>query len=160
MFQAHSSAKGSPLSAIMPPARFGAALLAIAGGLFAHPTTVHLTTVHPTLALTWVSTDPFTNSGSQHATEVEPDVFAFGRTIVGAYQAGRFSSGGASDIGWATSANDGTTWRHGMLPGVTKHLGGGHWARASDPSVAYDARFHTWMITSLGVSNNGLGLGV
>lgn len=143
------------MSAIVPPARFGAALLAISGGLFALPTTVH-----PTLALTRVSTDPFTNPGSQHATEVEPDVFAFGGTVVGAYQAGRFSTGGASDIGWATSANGGNSWQHGMLPGVTKNLGGGPRTRASDPSVVYDAKHRTWMITTLGVTNQGIGVGV
>jgi hypothetical protein len=142
------------LPAIAPPARFGAALLAITGLLFAHPATGHKVT------LTRVSTDPFTNSGSQHATEVEPDIFAFGHTIVGAYQAGRFFDGGASDIGWATSTDGGTSWRHGMLPGVTTHLGHGRWPRVSDPAVVYDARYHTWMITGLGVSNSGIGLGV
>jgi hypothetical protein len=142
------------LPAITPPARFGAALLAISGVLFTHPAAIS------TKGLTRVSTDPFTNSGSQHATEVEPDVFAFGNTVVGAYQTGRFFGGGSSDIGWATSTNAGTSWRHGMLPGVTKHLGGGHWARASDPSVVYDAKHRTWMITALGVSSNGIGLGV
>src|SRR5262245_39796006 len=118
--------------------------------LFAHPASGHPATVHPTtgakVALTRVSTDPFTNSGSQHAPEVGPDVFAFGRTIVAAYQTGRFFAGGASDIGWATSTNGGISWRHGMLPGVTKHLGGGRWARISDPSVVYDAKFGTWLI--------------
>lgn len=147
----------------MPPARFGAALLAISGVLFAHPTTGHPTTGHPAagpaVVLTRVSTDPFTNPGSQHATEVEPDVFAFGRTVVGAYQAGRFFTGGASDIGWATSTNGGISWQHGMLPGVTKHLGGPR-ARASDPSVVYDAKYRTWMITALGVANQGIGVSV
>lgn len=134
-------------------------MLAISGVLFAHPTTAHPAT-GATVTLTQVSADPFTNKGSQHATEVEPDVFAFGRTIVGAYQAGRFFDGGSSDIGWATSADGGASWRDGMLPGVTRNLGGGHWARASDPSVAYDARHRTWMITGLGVSDSGIGFGV
>jgi hypothetical protein len=146
------------LSAIRPPARLGAALLAISGVLFGQHAGNLATGLRVTLVR--VSNDPFTNSGSQHATEVEPDVFASGRTIVGVYQAGRYFSGGASDIGWATSANDGASWRHGMLPGVTAHLSGGHWARASDPSVVYDAKFRTWMITALGVSFNGIGLGV
>src|SRR5262249_7764446 len=134
-------------------------MLAITGALFAHPATGHPTT-GAAVTVTRVSTDPFTNSGSQHATEVEPDVFAFGRAIVGAYQTGRFFNGGSSAIGWATSADGGASWRHGMLPGVTKHLGGGHWARASDPSLAYDAKHRTWMITALGVSSAGIGLGV
>src|SRR5215472_7691957 len=134
-------------------------MLAMSGLLFAHPAKGPLA-AGAKVTLTRVSTDPFTNSGSQHATEVEPDVFAFGRTIVAAYQTGRFFSGGATDIGWATSADGGTSWRHGMLPGLTKHLGGGNWARASDPSVVYDAKHRTWMIAALGVSSNAIGLGV
>src|SRR5205823_12740161 len=54
-------------------------------------------------SLTQVSSDPFTNATSFHATELEPDNFAFGSTVVSAFQSGRFSDGGASDIGWATS---------------------------------------------------------
>jgi hypothetical protein len=41
---------------------------------------------------------------------VEPDTFAFGSTVVGAFQVGRFYDGGSSNIGWATSANGGSTW--------------------------------------------------
>jgi len=48
------------------------------------------------VTLTRVSSDPFTNSTSQHATEVEPDTFAAGGNVVGAFQAGRFFNGGAS----------------------------------------------------------------
>src|SRR5206468_11639094 len=42
-----------------------------------------------TVPLTKLSSDPYTNSTSQHATEVEPDTFAFGSTIVTAFQVGR-----------------------------------------------------------------------
>src|SRR5579863_4872082 len=66
-----------------------------------------------------VSTDPYTNSTSQHQTEVEPDSYAFGSTIVAATQVGRFTDGGASNIGWATSTNSGATWQSGFLPGTT-----------------------------------------
>ena len=59
--------------------------------------------------LTQVSADPFTNSTSQHATEVEPDTFANGATVVGAFQVGRFFNGGATDIGFARSGDGGTT---------------------------------------------------
>ena len=48
------------------------------------------------VALTRVSADPFTNATSQHATEVEPDTFASGSTVVATYQVGRFFNGGAS----------------------------------------------------------------
>src|SRR5713226_4770907 len=66
-----------------------------------------------------LSSDPFTNSTSQHATEVEPDTLASGSTFVSAFQVGRFFNGGASDIGFATSTNGGTGFKNGFLPGTT-----------------------------------------
>src|SRR5689334_10731946 len=74
--------------------------------------------------LTQVSADPFTNSTSQHATEVEPDTFAFGGTVVGAMQVGRFFDGGATDIGFVRSGDGGATWdAPGFLPGMTSTAG-------------------------------------
>src|SRR3989454_5541151 len=92
-----------------------------------------------TVPLTKLSSDPYTNSTSQHATEVEPDTFAFGSTIVTAFQVGRIHGGGASDIGFATSTDAGTTWNSGFLPGITTFQDGGTFTAASDASVAYDA---------------------
>src|SRR6185312_9376023 len=66
-----------------------------------------------------LSKDPFTNSSSQHKTQVEPDTFTFGSTIISVFQSGRFFDGGSSDIGWATSTDNGKTWTHGFLPGTT-----------------------------------------
>src|SRR2546430_4996034 len=66
-----------------------------------------------------LSTDPYTNTSSQHQTEVEPDTFAWGSTIVAAFQVGRFSDGGSSNLGWATSTNNGATWVNGFVPGTT-----------------------------------------
>ncbi|MDQ1640745.1 MAG: hypothetical protein QOJ90_96 [Actinomycetota bacterium] len=111
------------------------------------------------LALTRVSTDPFTNSTSQHATEVEPDTFAFGSTLVSAFQVGRFFNGGSTDIGFATSTNGGATWTRGILPGLTKFRDGGRFDRASDPAVAFDARHHIWMISSLALTDTNGVLG-
>src|SRR6266567_6405653 len=103
------------------------------------------------VALTQISSDPFTNPTSQHATEVEPDTFAFGSTIVAAFQQGRFvSGGGASGIGWATSTDAGANWVHGSLPGITRFAGNGPYDRATDPVVAYDAKHGVWLIASLG----------
>ena len=68
---------------------------------------------HAAVALTQIIVDPFTNTTSQHQTAVEPDTFAFGNTIVTAAQTGRFFDGGASDIGYATSTNGGTSWTAG-----------------------------------------------
>ena len=106
------------------------------------------------VALKQLSTDPFTNSTSQHRTEVEPDTYAFGSTIVSAFQVGRFFDGGASDIGFATSNDGGATWQNGLLPALTRFFGGGPFDRASDPSVTFDARHGVWLISSLVLRGN------
>src|SRR2546423_8435560 len=69
--------------------------------------------------LVQISSAPFHNKISQHKTEVEPDTFAFGDTIVWAFRVGRFFNGGAADIGFATSTNGGETFIPGFLPGLT-----------------------------------------
>ncbi len=106
-----------------------------------------------------ISTDPYTNTTSQHKTEVEPDTFSFGSTIVSAFQVGRFFSGGASNIGFATSTNGGNSWTAGFLPGTTPFSTPAStvWARTSDPSVAYDAKHGVWLISFLGLFPNGAG---
>src|SRR5713101_9334219 len=48
-----------------------------------------------------ISSDPFSNSSSQHMTEVEPQIYANGSTIVAAFQQGRIFGGGSSDIGFS-----------------------------------------------------------
>src|SRR5689334_22017506 len=81
--------------------------------------------------LTRVSADPFTNPTSQHATEVEPDTYAFGSTVVAAFQVGRFFDGGATDIGFVRSTDGGTTWSaSSFLPGMTFSSG--------DPTSPYE----------------------
>jgi hypothetical protein len=103
-----------------------------------------------TVLATPISSDPYTNVDSQHATQVEPDSFAFGDTIVATFQTGRFvNGGGASNIAWSTSTDAGRHWVTGVLPGTTVHEGG-PWARISDPAVAYDPFHNVWMISSLG----------
>jgi hypothetical protein len=106
-----------------------------------------------------LSTDPYTNASSQHATEVEPDTFSSGSTIVSAFQVGRFFDGGASNIGWARSTDSGATWTRGFLPGITT-VAGGSYARVSDPSVAYDAAHNVWLIASLPLPGAGAGAAV
>ena len=102
-----------------------------------------------------ISTDPFTqatckgSSLTNHRTEVEPDTFASASTIVAAYQVGRIYDGGACAIGFATSTNNGASWTSGLLPGITKYVGGGPNDRATDPSVAYDAMHNAWLASSL-----------
>lgn len=113
---------------------------------------------HPASAagtLLQLSTDPFTNTSSQHQTEVEPDTFAFGSTIVTAFQTGRISGGGSADIGWATSNDHGATWANGFLPGTTTFATPpGSFSAISDASVAFDAAHNTWLILSLGINGN------
>ncbi len=111
------------------------------------------------LALVRVSTDPYTNGNSMHQTEVEPDTFSNGNTIVSAFQVGRFTDGGSSNIGWATSTDSGVTWVNGFLPAITVNATPpGPYQRVSDPSVAYDAMHGVWMIISLPLNGPGAGL--
>jgi hypothetical protein len=102
--------------------------------------------------LTKVSADTFTNTTSQHATEVEPDTFAYGGTVLATFQVGRFFDGGATDIGFDRSGDGGPTWdAPGFLPGLTFSAGaaGSPYERVSDPSVAYDSVHATWLISSI-----------
>src|SRR5258708_26202534 len=102
-----------------------------------------------------LSTDPFTkvtcaaSATTNHHTEVEPDTYSNGSTIVATFQVGRIFDGGSCDTGFATSTNNGATWTSGLLPGITKYAAGGPNDRATDPSVAYDARHGVWLISSL-----------
>jgi len=119
---------------------------------------VLLATVVPAaadVALTSVSTDPYTDAQAQHQSEVEPDTYAFGGTVVSAFQVGRVSGGGASNIGWARSGDGGATWTHGFLPGITTN-GGGPYGQASDAAVAFDARHGVWLISSLGIGGSSV----
>ncbi|HEY0804903.1 MAG TPA: exo-alpha-sialidase [Pseudonocardiaceae bacterium] len=117
------------------------------------------TAVRAPHAVLQVSSDPFTDTDAQHATQVEPDTFSFGRTVVAAFQVGRIFNGGASDLGWATSTDAGVTWQHGTLPGLTVNQGG-QFAAASDASIAFDARHGEWLIAGLPIDANGNAAGV
>ncbi|MBV9572011.1 MAG: exo-alpha-sialidase, partial [Alphaproteobacteria bacterium] len=101
-----------------------------------------------------LSKDTFKNDYSEHKTEVEPHTFAWGSTIVSAFQVARVFGGGGADIGFATSTDGGQTWTHGYLPGLTMNYKHGSFSAASDPAVAYDAKHGVWMISSLPVQND------
>ncbi len=107
------------------------------------------------LPTTKLSTDTFSNTTSAHATEVEPATYSNGLTIVTAFQIGRFTDGGSSDLGFSTSKDGGSTWTFGNLPGVTKLEGSGTYDRASDPSVVYDAKHKLWLVATLAISEAG-----
>ncbi len=106
----------------------------------------------PQIPLTQLSHDTFTNPSSQHATEVEASAFSTGSTIVSAFQVGRIFNGGASDIGFATTSDNGAIWATGSLPGLTIYEQGTSSA-ASDPVVAFDAAHSIWIISSLLITN-------
>lgn len=100
-----------------------------------------------------ISRDTYSNADSTHETQVEPDGFAFGDTVVTTFQSGRRFDGGASDIGFATSRDGGRTWSNGHLPALTVNSRPvGTYERASDPVVAYDARHSVWLISTLGLA--------
>ncbi|MDQ6839384.1 MAG: glycoside hydrolase, partial [Actinomycetota bacterium] len=116
----------------------------------------------PPPAVTQISSDPFINPTSQHQTQVEPDTLADGNTIVSAFQSGRFTDGGSSDIGWATSTDGGATWSQGFLPSLTVNsTPAGTYSRVSDPSVAFDRRHGMWVISGLAMmGSRGAGVTV
>src|SRR5437868_4195123 len=103
------------------------------------------------VALTRVSSDPYTNATSQHATEVEPDTFADHGTVVSAFQVGRFFNGGASDIGVVRSGDGGATWGPPGFLHLTFNSGDASspYERVSDASVAYDAAHGVWIVSSI-----------
>jgi hypothetical protein len=102
-----------------------------------------------------ISSDSFHNSDSQHKTEVEPDTYSWGSTMVGAFQVARVADGGGADLGFSTSTNSGKTWTFGSLPGLTVNYKNGTNSAASDASVVYDAKHGEWLISSLPIGNSG-----
>src|SRR5687767_15088028 len=101
-----------------------------------------------------VSSDPYNDAQSQHQTQVEPDTFQWGSTIVAAFQSGRSfpaATGGASNIDWATSKNGGVTWTTGKLPMTTTDTGG-PWQKATDPVVGFSSRHNAWLISFMGIT--------
>jgi BNR repeat protein len=133
--------------------------------LFAAVLTAAFAVAAPAQAQTTViqiSSDPFAPNSmptAAHATEVEPDTFAFGSTVVSVFQTGRVFNGGSSDIGFATSHDGGATWTHGFLPATTTaSTPTGPFFSVSDPSVAFDARHGVWMTSWLGLHASGGGI--
>jgi hypothetical protein len=103
-------------------------------------------------AILQISADPYRDAVGQHRSEVEPDTFAAGPTVVSAFQVGRAFNGGATNIGFAVSSDEGEHWTNGFLPSTTRAATPpGKYDRASDPSVAFDARHNVWLISYLGL---------
>lgn len=111
--------------------------------------------------LTVLSNDPYTNTTSFHQAEVEPASFASGSTVVTTFQAGRFPNGGSSNMGFATSADGGSTWKNGFLPGTTVYAKpAGTYQAVSDEAVAFDARHGVWQIIMDGLDSDSVGVAV
>jgi hypothetical protein len=114
----------------------------------------------PDRSIRVVSDDPYTDPTTYHRTEVEPDSFAFGSTIVSAFQVGRHPGCGATNIGWSVSTDAGSTWIKGFLPGTTTHATPpGPWKRATDPVVAYDAKHDAWLVGGLAIPSSSCDSG-
>src|SRR5215469_13174262 len=138
-----------------------AASLALTASALAAGPQAALAAARPaTAALTRLSADPYANKGAEHATEVEPDIYSHGSTLVAVFQTGRFAGGGSDDTGWATSTDGGTTWQHGFLPGITVHQGHGIWQRVSDPAIAYDPKAGVWLASGLTLTSTSNAFGV
>jgi hypothetical protein len=135
-------------------ARTWAAAVAVAAGLLLVSAGAAETILaHP------ISNDPYTNTNGdvQHKTQLEPDSFAFGNTIVAVSQSGRYvNGGGASNLVFSSSQNAGKTWTTGGMPGGTVWEGG-TWPRISDPSIAYDPEHDVWLFLGLGIDAGGSG---
>jgi RTX calcium-binding nonapeptide repeat (4 copies) len=105
------------------------------------------------LAARQLSRDPFRGPPAQHETEVEPDSYAWGSTVMAIFQVGRIRDGAAMNNGFAISRDAGRTWRSGLLPSLTPNSRPqGRWARVSDPVIGYDAAHEVWLASSLAVS--------
>src|SRR5256714_15433513 len=95
-------------------------------------------------SLIQLSSDPFTNSSSQHRTEVEPDTFSFGSTLVTAFQTGRIFNGGRLGIRLGAPHKNGTTRTKGFLPSPTTLSSPPRlFFSRSQPSVCFRARPNT-----------------
>lgn len=104
-----------------------------------------------------ISSDPFTGSAAEHATEADPSTYSYGSTVVAAFDQGEYADGsGDSGVGFATSHDGARTWTHGSLPGITASTGG-PFSRVIFPAVAYDPRDRVWLISMLAGTGNGAG---
>jgi len=102
--------------------------------------------------LVQVSVDKLQNPDSAHRSEVEPASYAWGSTIVYTYHVARRPGNigwGSGAIGFSTSLDGGKTWHAGYLPDLTVNYKDGAYGAVADPSVAYDAKHNTWMISTL-----------
>jgi hypothetical protein len=131
------------------------ARLGLVGVSIATAALVATPSAYANVTQTQVSNDPYIDAQAQHQTQVGPDTFQSGNTIVAAFQSGRVFGGGSSNIGFATSTDGGSTWTRGFLPGITGNGSPrGSYGQASLPSVTFDAKHNVWLISSLGLTSS------
>jgi hypothetical protein len=115
---------------------------------------------HAQFTLVKISSDSFIDTDAQHKTEVEPDTYSWGSTMVAAFQVARIAPGGGADLGFSISTDGGKTWTFGSLPGWTVNYKHGSASAASDASVVYDAKHKMWLIQGLLLGGSGVNVAV
>lgn len=86
-------------------------------------------------------------------SQVDPDF------VVGVFQEGRFTDGGAVDCGYAVSHNGGLTWNRALIPNLTQAVGGPYY-RATDPVAGIDLAGRIYLNTDDATSTSGFTTGV
>ena len=66
--------------------------------------------------------------------------------LVGTFQEGRFTDGGAVDCGYSISTDGGSTWTRALIPNLTQTSGGPYF-RATDPVAGVDLSGNTYLLT-------------
>ncbi len=66
--------------------------------------------------------------------------------VVGTYQEGRFTDGGALDCGYSISADGGLSWTRALIPHLTTTVGGPYY-RATDPVAGVDLSGNVYLNT-------------
>ena len=104
-----------------------------------------------------LSSDPYTNSTSQHQTGLSRIATPTARPSSRQHRL-PFLGRWRLQYWLGDLTDSGATWQSRFLPGTTPYsTPTGSYDPLSDPSVAYDAAHSLWMISSLAVSNTGLG---
>ena len=111
---------------------------------------------HAAVALTQVSSDPFTNVDGQHGNQVGPDIAAGGSlSVFGAFQAGRSVNGGSAGVGFARTPDHGAHWYTGFLDGITVYKGGGAYTGVSDVALSFRLNYNRWLVSTLATGGPG-----
>src|SRR5438270_11142792 len=67
-----------------------------------------------------LSSDPYSNGMGQYQTEVEPDTYSYGSTILATFKVGRYRDISIGSIHWANSEDGGSSRQYGFMLGTTR----------------------------------------